>query len=121
MHHSCLPLPKQTLFCQYGQVENTRGHLFEKKFLVCFSPLFPQAEYREDAERFAKYFQVHVSRTFTKAKNFGTCAEYPKTTKIYLSNWKIYFYQFIDKYLKIEEMEYLIHYVKLKCDQSYFM
>ena len=93
----------------------------KKKFLVCFSPLFPQAEQREDAERFANYFQVHVSRTFTKAKNSGTCTKYPKSTKIYLSNWKIYFYQFIDKYLKIEEMEYLIHYVKLKCDQSYFM
>ena len=25
-----------------------------------------------------------------------------------------YFYQFIDKYLKIEEVEYLIHYVKFK-------
>ena len=44
LHHSCLPLPKNTSFLQFGQVENIRGHLFEKIFLVCFSPLSPQAE-----------------------------------------------------------------------------
>ena len=34
--------------------------------------------------------------------------------KFNLSKWKIYFFQCIDKYLKIEEVEYLIHYVKFK-------
>ena len=32
--------------------------------------------------------------------------------KFHLSKWKPYFSQFIDKFLKIEEVEYLIHYVK---------
>ena len=35
-------------------------------------------------------------------------------SKFHLSKWKTYFSQFIDKYLKIEEVEYLIHYVKFK-------
>ena len=36
--------------------------------------------------------------------------------KLYLSQWKIYFSQFIliDKYLKFTEMEYLIHYAKFE-------
>ena len=34
--------------------------------------------------------------------------------KFDLSKWKTYFSQFIDKCLKIEEVEYLIHYVRLK-------
>ena len=33
-------------------------------------------------------------------------------SKFHLSKWKTYFSQFIDKFLKIEEAEYLIHYVK---------
>ena len=61
-----------------------------------------------------------VSKTFTKAKNlyyaqntwmsiggywvWAQSAIYP--------NWKTYLSQFIDKFLKIEEVEYLIHYVK---------
>ena len=57
---------------------------------------------------------MYVSRTFTRAKNSVTCAENPMSSKFHLSKWKIYFFQFIDKYLKIEEVEYLIHYVKLK-------
>ena len=43
------------------------------------------------------------------------------SSKFYLSKWKTYFSQFIDKFLRIEEMEYLIHYVNLKCDLPYFM
>ena len=35
-------------------------------------------------------------------------------SKLNLSKWKTYFFQFIDKYLKIEELEYLIHYVKFR-------
>ena len=44
LHHSYLSLPKKTSFLQFGQVENIRGNLFEEIFLVCFSPLSPQAE-----------------------------------------------------------------------------
>ena len=36
------------------------------------------------------------------------------SSKFHLSKWKTYFSQFIDKFLKIEEVEYLIHYVKFK-------
>ena len=36
------------------------------------------------------------------------------SSKFHLSKWKIYFSQFIDKFLKIEAVEYLIHYVKFK-------
>ena len=56
--------------------------------------------------------QMYVSRTFTKAKKSVTCAEYPMSLKFHLSKWKPYFSQFIDKFLKIEEVEYLIHYVR---------
>ena len=114
LHHSCLPLPKNTSFLQFGQVENIRGHLFDKIFLVCFSPLSPQAEQKEDDEHFANHLQMYVSRTFTKAKKSVICAEYPMSSKFHLSKWKTYFSQFIDKFLKIEEVEYLIHYVKFK-------
>ena len=36
------------------------------------------------------------------------------SSKFHLSKWKTCFSQFIDKLLKIEELEYLIHYVKFK-------
>ena len=36
------------------------------------------------------------------------------SSKFHLSKWKTCFSQFIDKFLKIEEVEYLIHYAKLK-------
>ena len=114
IHHSCLPLPKKTSFLQFGQEENIHGHLFEKIFLVCFSPLSPQAEKKEDDKHFANHLQMYVRRTLTKAKNSVICPEYPMRSKIRLSKWKTYFYQFIDKCLKIEEVEYLIHYVRLK-------
>ena len=38
------------------------------------------------------------------------------SSKFHLSKWKTYFSQFIDKFLKIEKVEYLIHYVKFKFD-----
>ena len=41
-------------------------------------------------------------------------AEHPMSSKFHLSKWKTYFSQFIDKFLKIEEVEYLNHYVKFK-------
>ena len=36
------------------------------------------------------------------------------SSKFHLSKWKTYFSQFIDKFLQIEEVEYLIHYVNIK-------
>ena len=36
------------------------------------------------------------------------------SSRFHLSKQKTFFSQFIDKYLKIEEVEYLIHYVKFK-------
>ena len=36
------------------------------------------------------------------------------SSKSHLSQWKTYFFQFTDKFLKFEEMEYLFHYVKFK-------
>ena len=67
-HHSCLSLPKKTSFIQFGQVENIRGHLFEKVFLF-FYTLSPQAEQKEDNEHFSNHLQMYVSRTLTKNKN----------------------------------------------------
>ena len=64
---------------------------------------------------FANHLQSYVSRTFTKAKISVLCAEYPMSSKFHLKTYmKTYFSQFIDKFLKIEEVEYLIHYVKFK-------
>ena len=105
LHHSCLLLPKKTFCIQFDQVENIHGHLFEKIFLVCFSPLSPQAEQKEDDEHFANHLQMYVSRTFTKAKKSVICAEYPMSSKFHLSKWKTYFSQFIDKYLKIKSLK----------------
>ena len=36
------------------------------------------------------------------------------SSKSHLPKWKTYFSQFIDKFLKIQEVEYLINYVKFK-------
>ena len=42
------------------------------------------------------------------------------SSKFPLFKWKTYFSQFIDKFLKIEEVEYLIHYVKFKMCPALF-
>ena len=42
------------------------------------------------------------------------------SSKFHLSKWKTYFSQFIDKHLKIEEVEHLIHYVKFKICPALF-
>ena len=62
-----------------------------------------------------------VSKTFIMTKKSVVicnmkviCSEYPMSSKFHLSKWKILFSQFINKYLKIEEVKYLIHYVKFK-------
>ena len=99
-------------FLQFGQVENIHGHIIKKNFLISFSPLFPQAEQKEDDEHFANHQQMYVSRTFTKAKKSVLCAEYPISSKFHFSKWKTYFSQFIDDFLKIGEVEYLIHHAK---------
>ena len=114
LHHSCLPLPKKFSFLQFGQVENIRRHLFEKISLVVFSLLSTQAEYKKHDEHFANHLQMYVGRTFTKAKSSVICAEWALSSKFHLSKWKRCFSQLIDKYLKIEEVQYLIHYVKFK-------
>ena len=82
--------------------------------MISFSPLSPQTEWKEDEEHFAYHLQIYASRTFTKAKKSALCAEYPISSKFHWFKWKTYFSQFIDKFLKIEEVEYLIHYVKFK-------
>ena len=64
---------------------------------------------------------MYVSKTFTKAKKSVLCAEYPMSSKFHLSKRKTYFSQFIEKFLNIEELKYLIHYVNSKYDQPYSM
>ena len=58
LHHPFLSLPKKTSFFQIVQVENIRGHLFEKRFLISFSPLSPQVEQKEDDEHFFNHLQM---------------------------------------------------------------
>ena len=82
-----LPCPFQkrpSSFLHFGQVENIHGTYLKKNFLICFSPLSPQAEQKEDDEHFANHLQMYVSRTFTKAKKSVICAEYPTSSKLYL-------------------------------------
>ena len=83
LHDSCLPLQKKTSFLQFDQEENIHGHLFEEVFLVCFSPLSPQAEQKEDDERFTNHLRMYVSRTFTKAKKSVISSEYQMSSKFH--------------------------------------
>ena len=46
---------------------------------------------------------------------------HPMSSKFYLFKWKKYFSKFTGKFLKIEEVEYPINMLNLKCDQRYFM
>ena len=57
-----------------------------------------------------------ASRLFPKAKNSVVCTEFPVGSTFVFSQWKNYFFQFItiDKYLKFNELEYIIHYVKFE-------
>ena len=66
--------------------------------------------------------QIHM--VLPKAKNYVLFAEFPVGSKFHFSQcqWKTYFSQFIDKFFKFQEMDYLIHYVKfeiLKYDHPY--
>ena len=117
MHHPSQPLPKKSFLFPSVWL----GREFTWAFvLFCFSPLSPQAEYKKDDEHFANHLQMYVSRTFTKAKKSVICAEYPMSSKFHLSKWKTYFSEFIERFLKIEEAEYLILYVKFKMWQVIF-
>ena len=81
------PFQKKTfLFPSVWPSREYTWALIWKIFLICFSPLFPQAGQKEDDEHFASHMQIYLSRIFTKAK----------------------------KFFKIEEVEYLSHYVKFK-------
>ena len=72
------PFQKRPLsFLQFGQVDNINGHLFENNFLICFIPLSPQVEWKEDDEYFANHLQMYVTKTLAKVKKSVLCAEYP--------------------------------------------
>ena len=73
-----------------------------------------QAEQKDDDEHFVNHLQMYVSRTFTKTNKSVLCTEYPISSKFHLSKRKTDFSQFIDKFLKTAEVEYLIHYVKFE-------
>ena len=45
--------------------------------MICFSPLSPQAEWKEDDKHFANHLQMYESKTFTEPKKSVLCAEYP--------------------------------------------
>ena len=56
---------------------------------------------------------MYVSRTFAIAKKSVLCVEYPSNEiKIPFIQMENIFSQFIDKFFKIEEVEYVVHYVK---------
>ena len=65
---SCSFQKRPPSFLHFGQVENLHGTYLKKNFLVCFSPLSPQAEQKEDDDHIANHLQMYVSKTFTKAK-----------------------------------------------------
>ena len=47
-------------------------------------------------------------------KNSQVCAKFPIDAKFYFSQSKTYISQFIDKFLKFEEIENGIHHVKIE-------
>ena len=57
-----------------------------------------------------------ASLAFPKATISVVCTEFPVGSKFHFSQWKINFskFIFIDKYLKSNEMEYFIHYIKFE-------
>ena len=62
---------------------------------------------------------MSISRAFSKVKNHMAYTKFPMSSKFHFSLLKIYFSQFVDKFLKFEKMECLIHHVSLKCGQPY--
>ena len=91
LHHSPAPSRKGLFPSVWLSIVNIHGHLFEKIFLVCFSPLSSQVEQKKDNEHFVNHFQMYVSRTFNKAKNSVIYSEYPMSSRLCLSKWKTYF------------------------------
>ena len=73
LHHSPAPSRKDLFPSVWLSIVNIHGHLFEKIFLVCFSPLSSQVEQKEDDEHFANHLQMYVRRTFTKAQKCVIC------------------------------------------------
>ena len=62
-------------------------------------------------------FKYSLARTaFPKTKNLVICTKLPMGAKFHFCEWKIYFSQFIfiDKYLKFNEIEYPVNYVKFE-------
>ena len=115
MHHSCLSLSNKTSFFQFRQVENIHGYL-KKSFRFVLVP-YP---HRQSTKRMMNFLLIisrcmqAVGPLLAKAKKSLICAKYPMSSKFYLLKWKRYFSQFIGKYLKIEQVEYLFHYFKFK-------
>ena len=52
--------------------------------------------------------------TFPKAKNSTVSVEFSMGSKFDFFQFNTYFFQFLDTFLKFEEMACLIHYVKFK-------
>ena len=119
----CITLPcpfqkRPSSFLHFGKVENIHDAYLKKIFdflrqtLICFRPLSPQAEYKEDDEHFAKHLQIYVRPLLRPKDPYYAQNTHPMSSKFHLTEWKSYFSQFTDKFFKIEEVEYLIHYVK---------
>ena len=67
---------------------------------------------------------ILLSRDFRKEKYSAVCTEFLMGSKFHFLQSKNHFSQlfFIDKYLKFQEVEYLIHYIKFEMyHKPYFM
>ena len=70
------------------------GTYLKKNFLICFFPLAPQAEQKEDDKHFADHLQIY-NRIFTKAKKIRIMRRIPIELKI--------------KFIQTENIFFLIH------------
>ena len=113
----CITLPcpfqkKTFLFLSFWPIREYNGTYLQKNFLICFSPLSPQSRKRMMntlllISRCMKVRPLLRPKTLYYAQN-----THPISSKFHLSKWKTYFSQIVDKFFKIEDLEYLIHYVK---------
>ena len=70
--------------------------------------------------RVLKYTNLALfHRAFSKAKNSVVCAEFPMGSKSHFSQWNIYFSQFLNKFLKFEEIKNLIVTLSLNNNKPY--
>ena len=53
-----------------------------------------------------------IFRDFPKAKICVVHAGFPEGSKLHFAQWKPDFNEFIDKFLKFEEVQYQIRYIK---------